>query len=183
MDNQIIYGAAEVCIDGELFSCDKFENITVEFSQDETEIESLCGIVDVHKKVPKVTVTATFLKSNVDILSKLFPEYANASAGSAYGNLLVGSQTCAGSSTGVELNIHNICDVDDSQDVHLFNAKPSLNFSLEYNIDDPRKAEVTWTGLPAPATSANAGLIFRIGTGDLTQDSVYDCATQATVPA
>lgn len=182
MDNKIIYGKAEMCIGGQLFTCDNFENITVEGDQETVEVESLCGIIDINEKTPTITVTATILRSNVDVLSKIFPKYANESAGSAFGNILVCSQTCGSSDTGMPINIHDVCDPDDSQDIHLFYAKPSLSFSMEYNSEDPRKVEVTWTGLPAPSTSPNAGCIYRIGTGDLTQDSVYDCATQTTIP-
>lgn len=181
MNDKIIYGQAEICWNGELITCDNFEEISVEIAQDSTDIESLCGIIGSVDKTPTIEVKATILRSNIDVLSKLFPHLYNPAAGSAYGNIIVGASSCAVVDPYGELNIHNTCDTNDDDDIHLFYAKPLLNSSFTYNADDPRKIEVTWKGYVAPSTNPNAGSVFRIGTGDLTQESIYDCATETTV--
>lgn len=91
------------------------------------------------------------------------------------GNIVGGVTTCSLDNTPV--NIHYTCDTNDNNDVYFYSANVMLNFNPTYTSSDDITVEVTVFGQPD-----DNGNVYRLGTGDLTQESIYDPATDTSDP-
>lgn len=173
----ILRGQAELCWRGSLFSASMFEEITVKFSSDQDEVRSLAGLRETTSSTPDVEVTATILDTDIATLALLFPHVYNPAVGGNCGQLLWGSSSCAVTPELFgKLNIHYTCEADDCNDIFLYNAQIVTDFELSYKEKDARTIKVMWK-----ATPDIDGNVVRIGTGDLTQASKYDCATETSI--
>lgn len=93
------------------------------------------------------------------------------------GNIIWNAQTCAGSYDVGPLNIHFVCDDNDNRDVFFYNAQLVINVNPTYNNSDDIQVEMTFQAQPD-----DEGNVYRLGTGDLTAESIWDAASEETVP-
>lgn len=75
------------------------------------------------------------------------------------------------------LNIHPHCETNDANDVHFYNAQMGWNVGATLSDSDPAEIELTFYANPD-----DDGNVWRLGTGDLTQESEWDADSQETVP-
>jgi hypothetical protein len=118
----------------------------------------------------------TLFLPSYDYLKNIFPgEYNAPTAPQTTGNLIFGAGTCS-TTVAVPVNIHYECEGTDANDIHIFGALAAMNFNPTLNDSDDLSVQVTLYAQPT-----TAGL-FRLGTGDLTAPSIYDPATETTIP-
>lgn len=92
------------------------------------------------------------------------------------GNFILGGGSCM-SNDPVPVNIHPECNDTDDQDAHIFAALISIELSQAYTATDDMSVMIHI--YPQPTSEGT----IRLGTGDLSQPSVYDAETSETVPA
>lgn len=112
----------------------------------------------------------------VTYLGKIWPELYTAATGGNGGQIWFGSGTCK-TRTPVPINIHNKCETTDDNDVFIPAALAKIAFNPTFSASEV--AQVTITVYMQADANGNR---MRFGTGDLTQESIYDVTTQKTVP-
>lgn len=177
MDNQTLGGPAEVAINETAIPAQFLSEITVELTGGERSRETLGGtFTSPSGTFDTAQATFTMFLPNMDYLKNIFPNLYNApTEPQLTGNVIFTTDTCVNISSPV--NIHYTCFETDDNDVYFYNGQIQLNFNPTYNQTDALSVEVTIYANPD-----ENGNIARVGTGDLTQPSYYDPATETTVP-
>lgn len=101
----------------------------------------------------------------------------NAGTGENAGNVIWNANTCSGTLDAGAVNFHYVCDSTDDNDVFFYNASLRVNINPTFATGEDLMVELTFHANPD-----EDGNVFRLGTGDLTQPSVWDAATEATIP-
>ena len=174
----VLGGAAEVSLNGVTIPAHLLSEVSVELTEGTRERTTLGGNFTRPSGVLETAqVNFTMYLESMDALKDIFPGRYNApTAPQTTGNIIIGNDSCATTDvTG--LNVHYVCDTNDNNDVYIYSAQVALNFNPTYNDSDDLTVEVT-----AYAQPDAEGRIARIGTGDLTADSVYDATSDATTP-
>lgn len=119
----------------------------------------------------------TIFLPSYDYLKHIFPGEYNMPTDPSQptGNLIFGAQTCT-TKTGVPVNVHYECEGTDDNDLHIFSAIAQMVFNPTLNDTDDLSVQITLMAQPT-----QDGLL-RLGTGDLSEPSIYDPATETTVP-
>lgn len=112
------------------------------------------------------------------ILGQIWPGAYNAPTADAqkYGNLTFGSRACQ-QRTPQPYHIHNVCDTNDDNDIHIPAGLAKIAFNPTLSTSDPVSIQITVYMQPD-----ENGDRFRCGTGDLSQPSIYDTTTETTTP-
>jgi hypothetical protein len=174
----VLGGPAEVAINGITIPASLLSEITVEFTEGTRERTTLGGTFT---KPSGVLETAqamfTMYLPSMDYLKNIFPDRYNAPSGSqTTGNVIFNSDTCTTTEAG-PVNIHYTCEATDNNDIHIYSGLAALNFNPTFNESDDLTIEVTIYAQPD-----GDGNVARMGTGDLTQPSIYDAETEETIP-
>jgi hypothetical protein len=174
----VLGGPAEVAINGTTIPAQLLSEVAVELTEGTRERETLGGTFNRPSGVfDTAQATFTMFLPSMDYLKDIFPDlYNTPSGGQTTGNLIFGTGSCS-VRTGGPVNIHYSCEDTDDNDIYFYNALAQLNFNPTYNATDDLQVEVTLLAQPD-----DDGNIARLGTGDLTQPSVYDPVTETTVP-
>jgi hypothetical protein len=178
MQPTVLGGPAEVAINGITIPASLLSEVSVEFTEGTRERETLGGTFT---KPSGILETAqamfTMYLPSMDYLKNIFPERYNAPSGTqGYGNVIFNSDNCTTTEAG-PVNIHYTCEDNDNNDVHIYSGIAALNFNPTYNASDDVTIEVTIYA--QPDVNGNVG---RMGTGNLTTNSVYQASTGTTVP-
>ena len=178
MNPTVLGGAAEVALNEVYVPSQLLSEVNVELSEGTRERTTLGGTFSRPSGVFETAMaTFTMYLPSMDYLKNIFPGRYNApSAPQTTGNLIFSSSTCASIDAG-PVNIHYTCDNNDNNDVFFYNGHVQMNFNPTYNASDDLTVEIT-----VYANPDDDGNVARLGTGDLTQDSIYDATTEATVP-
>lgn len=178
MNPTVLGGAAELALNETVIPAELLSEINVELTEGTRERNTLGGTFTRPSGVLETAqATFTMYLPNMDYLKHIFPALYNApTEPQTGGNIIVGSNSCSTVDAG-PVNIHYVCDDTDNNDVHFFNAQAQLNFNPTYNGSDDLTIEVTLFAQPD-----EDGNVYRLGTGDLTQPSIYDPETEETVP-
>lgn len=147
--------------------------VTVNIEEGEVETNTQAHVWRQGNGKHNATATVMMFLPSLGYLGKILrSKYNAASAPEDPGNLVVAAGTCSGQDTGV-FHIHPICEDNDKNDVHFYEAEARPNSEIEYSEDgNAIGVELIFNGHPD-----EDGNIFRLGTGDLTQDVVYDAET------
>lgn len=101
----------------------------------------------------------------------------NPGTGTNPGNIIWNANTCSGTQDIGPVNFHYVCEEDDQKDFHFFNANLRININPTFAREEDLMVELSFYANPD-----EDGNVWRAGTGDLTGPSVYDVATESTVP-
>ena len=178
MATTVLGGPAEVAINEMAIPPEFLSEISVEVTEGTRERTTLGGkFTRPSGVVDTATAMFTMYLPSMDYLKNIFPNRYNAPSGDqTTGNIVVSSDTCISAQAG-PVNIHFTCETNDDNDVYFYNAQAQLNFNPTYNDTDDLTIEVTLYAQPD-----DNGDIVRFGTGDLTEESIYDPETEETVP-
>lgn len=170
-------GKAEVSLNGITVPAELLSEVTVELTEGTRERTTLGGtFTRPSGTLDTAQAMFTMYLPSVDYLKDIFPDlYNSPTAPQTVGNLVFGGDACS-ARTATALNIHFSCDDTDANDVNFPNAQIAYNVSLTYNDSDDLTVEVTAYGQPS------ASGVARLGTGDLLEPSIWDAASQETVP-
>lgn len=152
--------------------------ITPNFAEGTRSRTTLGGIFNRPSGVFETAELAfTLFLPSYDYLKNIFPGEYNVPSGTQQsGNLIFGAGTCT-TREAVPVNVHYECEGTDDNDIHIFAAIAAMNFNPTLNDSDDLSVEITLMAQPT------ADGLFRLGTGDLTEPSIYDPETETTVPA
>lgn len=170
-------GRASVAINGVEIPSFMLGEITLNFEEGTRSSTRLSGTINKPSGTYDTSeVSVVFYPNYWDDLQYFFPDDYNAATGTAdWGNIIFGGGTCS-TKTAVPVNIHYECEGTDDRDVYIPNALARVTLDSTYNETDD--LAVTITLMAQPGTQG----IVRLGTGDLTQPSIYDPTTETTVP-
>ena len=169
-------GTYEVGIGDVLVPAELLGDITINYDEATTEANTQAGtrVMPLGKPATAEATLTMFLPS-LDYLENLWSEAYNAPSGTqASGNIIFGDGSCA-TRTGLPINIHNVCEKNDDNDIHIFAGIVKQTFNPTLSAGEVLQLETTIYMQPT-----SNGYI-RLGTGDLTQESHYDVASQTTV--
>lgn len=175
--NTVLGGPAEIAMNGTVIPAYLLSEVSTDLTMGTRERETLGGTFTKPSGTYETAqATFTMFLPNMDYLKNIFPGQYNAPSGSTYGNVILNANMCATTVAG-PVNIHYTCSTNDDDDVYFYNAMAALNFNGTYNATDDLTIEVTLYANPD-----EDGNVVRLGTGDLTQESIYDPTTETTVP-
>jgi len=170
-------GKAEVAINNVIIPASVLSEIAVEFTEGTRERTTLGGkFTRPSGSLESAQARFTMFLPSMDYLKNIFPDRYNAPTGNTVGNIIINSDTCVETTAG-PVNIHYVCEDNDANDIYIYNGLALLNFNGTYTASDDLTVEVTIFAQPD-----GSGNVARLGTGDLTQESVYDEVTETTVP-
>ena len=174
----VLGGPAEVSINGITIPASLLSEVTVELTEGTRERSTLGGTFSKPSGIlDTAQVMFTLYLPSMDYLKNIFPARYNAPSGTqATGNVIFNSDTCVSTAAG-PVNIHYTCENNDNNDIFIYAGLAMLNFNPTYNADDNLTIEVTI--FAQPDTSGN---VARMGTGNLTTNSVYQASTGTTIP-
>lgn len=170
-------GPASVALNETSIPAEYLSEVTVELTGGERSRETLGGTFTTPSGTfDTAQAMFTMFLPNMDYLKNIFPTLYNLPSGTqTTGNIIFSTDTCVSISSPV--NIHYDCFDNDNNDVYFYNGMIQLNFNPTYNQTDALTIEVTIFANPD-----EDGNIARLGTGDLTEPSIYDPETETTVP-
>lgn len=120
-------------------------------------------------------LTFTLFLPSIDYLKTLWNEaYSAGTSPQTTGNIIFGNGSCQ-SRTPLPINIHMVCESTDDNDIHIYGGIVKQTFNPTLSGTEVLQIESTIYMQPT-----DNGYI-RLGTGDLTQVSHYDVASQSTV--
>lgn len=154
--------------------------VNVTITEKERERETLAGTFRRGAgTLDEATITATLYPPSMDWLGeKILRGKYTAGTGELGGNIIWNSDQCSGTVDAGPINVHYDCETTDDNDVYFYNASLRINFEMNYTSEDDLTVELSFYGNPD-----ENGDVWRMGTGDTTQASVYDVETMETVPA
>ncbi len=177
---KVLGGPAEVAINGITIPASLLSEVAVEFTEGTRERETLGGTFTKPSGVLETAeATFTLYLPSMDYLKNIFPARYNAPTNAVAqktGNVVFNSDSCSTTASG-PVNIHYTCENNDNNDVHIYEGLALLNFNPTYSVDEDVTIEVTVYA--QPDTNGNVG---RMGTGNLTTNSVYQASTKTTIP-
>lgn len=176
----VLSGPASLSFRDKTIPASMLSEITVTVSEKERERETLAGTFRRGAgTLDEVMAVATLYPPSMDWLGENILQARYSAGDSTFGgNIIFNSDSCSATADAGAVNIHFECEDTDDNDVYFYNASLRVNFEMNYTSDDDLTVELTFYGNPD-----DDGNVVRLGTGDLTQASVYDVTTQDTVPA
>lgn len=169
-------GTYEVSIGDVLVPAELLGDITINYDEATAEASTQAGtrVVPLGKPATAEATCNLYLPS-IDYLQNLWAEAYNAPSGTQpTGNIIFGDGSCQ-TRSGLPINIHNVCEKTDDNDIHIFSAIVKQTFNTTLSAGEVLTIETTMYMQPT-----DNGYI-RLGTGDLTQKSHYDTASESTV--
>lgn len=178
MDTTILGGAAELSLGLQTIPASLLGDITPNFTEGTRTSDTLGGSrVAPSGRYDDATLTFTLFVPSFDYLKNIWPDNYNAGTGSVPGNLVFGAGSCA-ARTPVTANIHYVCDTDSRNDMHIYSVLVGASWNPTYNADDGLSVEVTLYAQPN-----SSGNYYQLGSGNLTENSLWDAATQTWIDA
>lgn len=173
--NTLMGGKYEMSIGSVLIPAQLLGDISPNYEEGTLEAETQAGKRTIPSgKAETAELTFTLFLPNVDYLKNLWAEAYNEPEGNETGNVIFGGGSCSTRSP-LPINIHPVCEKNDNNDVHIFAGLVAMKFNPTFSTGDVVSVETTISMQPT-----NEGYM-RLGTGDLTQESHYDVASQTTV--
>jgi len=169
-------GTYELSLGDVLVPSELLGDITINYDESTAEASTQAGtrVIPLGKPATAEATFTLFLPS-IDYLGNLWEEAYTAGTGTADGgNIIFGNGSCQ-TRSGLAINIHNVCDKTDANDIHIFSGIVKQTFNPTLSAGEVLQVESTIYMQPT-----DNGYI-RLGTGDTTQKSHYDVASQSTV--
>lgn len=132
----------------------------------------------------EANVVFNLVLPNMNYLKNVFPDLYTASVDrpTAAGQVDFGGDSCS-IRQNTPVVIHYSCASNSDDDVFIPNGAVQASVELTQNATDPVTVAVTVNAQPNEDTDlAPAGLIARLGTGSLTDETIWDAAAGDYVP-
>jgi hypothetical protein len=178
VNDTLLGGAWELALGESVIPASLLGDITPNFTEGTRSAETLGG----NRTTPsgrydESTLTFTMFVPNMDYLKAIWPDNYNApTEPQEAGNLVFGSGSCT-SKVPVTANLHQVCDDNSNNDMHMYAVLVAANWNPTINPTDPFSVEVTVYVQPN-----EDGNYFQLGAGSLTEPVLWDAETQAWVP-
>ena len=177
MDDKLLGGKWEMAVGSVLIPASLLGDITPNYAEGLYEVETQAGTrKQPNGKAETAEMTFTLYLPSIDYLKVLFSEAYNAPSGTQKtGNIIFGSNSCSTISP-LPINLHPVCEDNDNNDIHIYAGLINASFNPSLTTGEVASIETTIYMQP----TANG--YIRLGTGDTTQESHYDVASQTTKP-
>ena len=169
-------GTYEMSISDVLIPAELLGDISPNYDEATTDADTQAGTRTTPLGKPETAeLTFTLYLPSIDYLKTLWEEaYSAGTSPQTTGNIIFGNGSCQ-TRTPLPINIHNVCEDNDDNDIHIFAGLVKQTFNPTLSGTEVLSIESTIFMQPT-----EDGYI-RLGTGDLTKESHWDVATQATV--
>ena len=169
-------GTYELSLGDVLIPAQLLGDLSPNYDESTTEASTQAGTRVVPLGKPATAeLTFTLFLPSMDYLQNLWEEAYTAGTGTADGgNIIFGNGSCQ-TRTPIPINIHNVCDKTDKDDIYIYGAIVKQTFNPTLSAGEVLQVECT-----AYMQPTDNGYL-RLGTGDTTQKSHYDTASQSTV--
>lgn len=169
-------GTYELSLGDVLVPSELLGDLTINYDEQTAEASTQAGTRVIPLGKPATAEgTFTLYLPSMDYLQNLWEEAYTAKSGTGdAGNIIFGNGSCQ-TREGFPINIHNVCDKTDANDIHIFNAIVKQTFNPTLSAGEVLQVESTFYMQPT-----EYGYI-RLGSGDPTQKSHYDTASESTV--
>ena len=176
MNQNLLAGTYEMAIGDVLIPAELLGDLSPNYDEATAEASTQAGTRTIPLGKPATAeFTFTLYVPSMDYLKVLWEEAYTATSGTGDGgNIIFGGNTCQ-TRTPLPINIHNLCEKTDKNDIHIFGAIIKQTFNPTLSAGEVLTVECTAYMQPT------ADGYLRLGSGDVTQKSHYDVATEATV--
>lgn len=173
---KVLGGPADLAFADFVIPAHLIGEVEVVLEEGERERTTLAGTFTTNSgTIAEATATATIHVPSMEWLGENILK-GRFTAGTPTGNLIWNTDECGQTDMG-PMNVHFRCETNDANDVHFYNASVRANINATYNDSDVIEVELVFHANPD-----DNGNVARLGTGDLTQESIYDAATETTIP-
>lgn len=123
----------------------------------------------------EATVGFTLVLPNFNYLKNIFPDMYEASVDrpTVAGRITFGGNECT-TRENTPVVVHYSCDTNSDNDVFIPNGAVQASVEITQNVNDPVTVEVMVNAQPD-----ENGVIAWLGTGDLTEPTLYNAATNS----
>lgn len=159
------------------------EGVTTTITEGTREVPTMAG----NFSQPSGTIDEAMAVFNVTLpnmfyLKNIFPDQFEASSDrpTVAGRTKFGSNTCE-IRENTPVVVHYTCDPNSDNDVYIPNGAVQANVELTQNANDPVTVAITVHAQPSEVEGHDGAVAF-LGTGDLTEPSLWNATTEAYEP-
>ena len=178
MNDTLMGGKYEMSIGATTIPAQLLGDISPNYEEGMMEADTQAGTRQIPSgKADTAELTFTVFLPSMDYLKVMFADMYNQPTDEAQktGNVVFGGSSCS-TRTPLPINIHPVCENTDDNDVHIFAGLVNATFNPTFSTGDAVNIEITVSMQPT-----DEGYL-RVGTGDLSQPSIWDATQQKTVP-
>jgi hypothetical protein len=151
------------------------DGVTTTLTEGTREIATMAGtFTQASGTYEEASVEFSITLPNMNYLKNVFPDLYTASTDRAAvaGQTVFGGDSCS-TRANTPLVVHYTCDANSDNDVFVPNASVLASIELNQNASDPVTVTVT-----ANAQPDDNGVIAILGTGSLTEPTLWNAATE-----
>ena len=155
------------------------EGVTTTLTEGTREVATMAGtFTQPSGTYDEATVVFNVVLPNMNYVQNIFPELYTASVDrpSVAGQTVFGGDSCS-VRENTPLVVHYTCDPNSDNDVFVPNGAVVASIEMVQNAADPVTVAVTVNAQPD-----DDGVIAVLGTGSLTEPTLWDAATGSYVP-
>ena len=155
------------------------EGVTTTLTEGTREVTTMAGtFTQASGTYDEATVVFNVVLPNMNYMKNIFPDLYTASTDrpNVAGQTVFGGDSCS-IRENTPIVVHYTCDPNSDNDVYVPNAALQATVELTQNAGDPVTIAVT-----ANAQPDDNGVIAILGTGDLTEPTLWNAATKAYEP-
>ena len=161
------------------------EEVVTTLTESTREITTKAGtIIQPSGTYEEATMVFSVVLPNMNYLKNIFPDLYTASVDrpTAAGQVVFGGDTCSVRDNTPVVS-HYSCESNSDNDVFIPNGAVMASVELTQNASDPVSVEVTVNAQPNEDENiAPLGAIAILGTGSLTEETMWDAAAGDYVP-
>lgn len=154
------------------------EGATTTLTEGTREIATMAGtFTQASGTYDEATVVFNVTLPNMNYLKNIFPDmYAPSERPTVAGQVTFGGEDCT-TRENTPVVVHYTCDPNSDNDVYVPNGSVQASIELVQNATDPVTIAVTVNAQPD-----DDGRLVILGTGDLTEPTLYDAVTETYEP-
>ena len=155
------------------------EGVTTTLTEGTREVTTMAGtFTQASGTYDEATVVFNVVLPNMNYMKNIFPDLYTASTDrpTTAGQTVFGGDSCT-VRENTPIVVHYSCEPNSDNDVYVPNAALQATVELTQNASDPVTVAVT-----ANAQPDDNGVIAILGTGDLTEPTLWNAATEAYEP-
>ncbi|MDO4527117.1 MAG: hypothetical protein Q4B87_03450 [Candidatus Saccharibacteria bacterium] len=170
-------GSVEMAIGTTVIEAPFLGTLTPNFVEGTRSTTSQAGVITQPSGLMQTAqLDGNYILPSMDALKALYSElYEEPLTEGVMGRIRVGGGTCKTKSSKV-VNVHFVCDDDSSNDLHIYAGLVQLNLNFTYDAEN--NIVVPFTIFAQPTENGYS----TFGSGDLSQRTLWDAATQTWVP-
>lgn len=154
------------------------EGVTTTLTEGTREVPTMAGTTNQPSgTIDESMVVFTVVLPNMNYLKNIFPDmYTPSERPTVAGRVAFGSNDCT-VRENTPVVVHYTCDENSDNDVYVPNGSVQASVELVQNVSDPVTVEITVNAQPD-----EDGVVAYLGTGSLTEPTLWDPETETYEP-